>query len=96
MDGEAPPSLDELAIPLQSLQIEPMRQEYVVSLLDLLNSKTIAVKGLERLTVHPRDKYDSILIDMHEEVQTWDEWEDVVEVCREKKIKLVVTGASEH
>lgn len=79
---------------LRSLEVDFMIEQGVVLLLDLLDSKPIALKGLECLTLCVRDTTaftSGETMEAPEEVEDWEGWFEVVEVCRRRKIKLVVT-----
>ena len=88
------PDVDRLPNSLHSLKVTFTRESDVAPILDLLNSKAIAVRGLERLTVHffDRKRVDDSEMAVLASVQVWHGWREVEEVCRQKKIKLLVSG----
>jgi hypothetical protein len=88
--------VDSVATSLETLKIELFDKVHVVPILDLLNSETVALKALERLTVHSVDGYYEPWRDREAREGEWEGWSDVEEFCRQKKIGLVVTESDEE
>jgi hypothetical protein len=86
--AEDTPSVIHLPRPLESWTSRYCDEAEVVSILDVLNSKATAVSKLERLCILPDDTSD--VIEAVCEAQSWEGWQELEEVCQQKKIKLTL------
>jgi hypothetical protein len=86
--AEDTPSVIHLLLSLESWTLTYCEEAEVASILDVLNSKATAVSKLQRLCIQLDDEGD--VIHAIRKVQSWEGWTELEEVCRQKKIKLIV------
>ena len=91
--AEDTPSVIHLLLSLESWTLTYCEEAEVASILDVLNSKATAVSKLQRLSLYSR--YGEPLADTVREVQSWEGWTELEEVCRQTKIRLSVTRCDE-
>jgi hypothetical protein len=86
--AEDTPSVIHLLLSLESWTLTYCHEANIASILDVLDSKATAVSKLQRLTIH----YDSGTrpSDAIRKVQMWEGWQELEEVCQQKKIKLTL------
>lgn len=86
------PSVIHVASPLESWTPSGCKKADLGPILDVLNSKKTGISKLQYLCIPESGMLSALLGIVEDEVETWDGWSELEEVCRKKKIELGVVG----